>query len=431
MRWLSAVILAGSAAVWSLGGELDRPLKIRFRLQDSVVISGEMTSWDEEGFDGSFGRRLWIDLQAEDVWKIRRDLIDRKDASAWISIGRILLQTKGGDDLAERAFKQAQQISPDAAEAIAQARADAASDIRKRRDAGRTATDSRLRSGSPEEEVWPGGPWPVLSPEEQIKAKASVKSDVESWLTALSLNPEPVESDYFVIYSEQDRGDSVALGTRLDAAYRKIVTLLGADPEKNVFWGKAAVLVVKDPDKYRVLEATAFNQLVTSDTIGLAQYVGPKVFLSFRIHDDPLEFQDALIRELAHGILHRHISAVRLPPWANEGFATFAAATCSKHSLVDADRRAPALAYLRSHQSLPQLLQRAYDDENWKGPDDSTINVGYLVVNLMIREQPMQFGSWVAAVKNGKDWLKAIEEDFHTNVNQFVDVVLRHYRVND
>jgi hypothetical protein len=430
-----AVILAAAILLLSLKSAIadtvDPPVAAKFRLADGVVIQGKLNAWDDEGFDGTFGRRLWIDLKADDVFKLRRELIDRKAAKNWIDLGRCLLQIKDGATLAERAFKQALKLDPDAAPAILAAREAATDASRRRQQADQQAASSRLRINTPEAEYWPADPWPVLSEKEQADARLALKADAAAWLTTIGLAIEPIESDYFLIFSEQTREDAARLGQQLDAAYRRAAPFLANDPEKNIFWGKAVVLLLKDPEKHRLLEATAFNQLISTRTIGICHCLGPKVILSFRMHDDPLVFTDSLMHEMTHGILHRHRSPLRLPPWANEGFAEYIATNVFKNSLVDANRRKPALAFLRSGASLPDLLSITYETPDWIGKDESTINVGYLVVNLMIREQPQRFAAWIGAVKSGKEWLKAIEEDFGSPRTQFLDAIRRHYRVND
>lgn len=430
-----SVILAGLLLALSLKSAsadvVDPPVSARFRLADGVVIQGKLSAWDDDGFDGTFGRRLWIDLKADDVFKLRRELFNPDDAPHWILLGRCLLQIKDGADLAERAFKQALKIDPESESAIIAARDAAAEAVRRRSDADSAAASSRLRSAAPESLTWSADPWPALTEQEAAEARRALRADAEGWLNTLGLTIEPIESDYFLIYADAPREQAATLGQQLDAGYRRAAPYLGLDPEKNIFWGKALVLLISDPEKHRLLEATAFNQLVSSRTIGLCHCLGPKVILSFRVHDDPLVFGDTLMHEMAHGLLHRHRSPRRLPPWANEGFAEFVASKAVRSSLVDANRRKPALAVLRSGNSLADILSLTYEKPEWAGPEESTIGVGYLVVNLMIREQPVRFAAWVSAVKSGKEWITAIEEDFGASRNQFLDAIRRHYRVND
>jgi len=58
-------------------------------------------------------------------------------------------------------------------------------------------------------------------------------------------------------------------------------------------------------------------------------------------------------------------------------------------------------------------------------------NIGYLMVELMIRDRPQAFGAWVNAIKDGKDWEEALVEDFGVSRAQLVETFVRFYRVND
>jgi hypothetical protein len=60
-----------------------------------------------------------------------------------------------------------------------------------------------------------------------------------------------------------------------------------------------------------------------------------------------------------------------------------------------------------------------YRDGSWPGPNAIGYAVGYVIVELMIRQQPDRFGAWLRAIKGGKDWEAALVEDFGYTVDQF------------
>jgi len=70
-------------------------------------------------------------------------------------------------------------------------------------------------------------------------------------------------------------------------------------------------------------------------------------------------------------------------------------------------------------------------DGSWPGKNRIGYPVGYLLVELMIREQRQKFGAWVDAIKDGKHWEVALEEDFGTTRARLVDTFIRYYRVNN
>ena len=131
MNMLAYAILA-VVMTWGAVGigprqDVDPPRRVRFQLADGVRVSGSLTSWDAEGFDGSFGRRLWVELTPDDVWRLHVAIMDPADTEHWINLGRVLLIMDGGQQAAERAFRRAMRIDPEGATpAIEEARKSAA-----------------------------------------------------------------------------------------------------------------------------------------------------------------------------------------------------------------------------------------------------------------------------------------------------------------
>src|SRR5262245_65345834 len=72
-------------------GPLKEPLKVHVQLADGARIGGDMTTWDNDTFDGSFGRRMWIDLKPDDVWDLYRRVMEQKSADQWVNLGRLFL----------------------------------------------------------------------------------------------------------------------------------------------------------------------------------------------------------------------------------------------------------------------------------------------------------------------------------------------------
>ena len=98
---LAVLTLAGLVALASAGPQEvppDSPRPVRFRLADGVQIAGELESWDDEGLDGSFGRRRWVDLMVRDAWTLRRRLMNRESAGQWVALAKrdVVGQTLGG-----------------------------------------------------------------------------------------------------------------------------------------------------------------------------------------------------------------------------------------------------------------------------------------------------------------------------------------------
>jgi hypothetical protein len=409
-------------------GPPSEPRHVRFRLADGVQVSGELTLWDAEGFDGSFGRRLWIELMPGDAWRLYLAVMDQKDAHQWVDLGRVLLVAEDGDVWAERAFRRALRLDASTLDEIRAAR-DAAHDAwRKREQLDRTIEDQRLRTRTPEAGSFPTDPWPILSPAEQQAAVLTMEADAEQLLRPAGVQLKPVRTDRFLVYGDVRPLDVARLATRLEAISARLAGFLDVDADWSPFWGKAVAFYFRDHDRFRMVEADSFDQLVPARAEGICHPIGPKVFLCFRAVDDGAVPARSIAHELVHGYMHRYRTPRRLPLWANEGLADFVAAQVTDSPVMD-ERRERALGFIRRGDDVAALLDRSYDD----GPDPDAITaaVGTLLVELMIDQRPPAFGPWVDAVKYGKDWEQALAEDYGVPRAQLVETFVQFYRVND
>jgi hypothetical protein len=420
---------------------------VSFQLIDGIRVTGELRDWNDEGIDGSFGRRRWSEIRYRDVWRLLRRLSADGPADAWIDAGRTLLivalDQPDAAPYAERAFRQALAVAgavaPEQEEterarlelAIADARGEV-EDVRMLRlEADRLAAAERLTTVSPEAGTWAPNAWPVLTAPQQEAATDVMRTDAAGILEAAGLALEPIETDYFLFYSEMSRRESVRWASELDLMYKRLAEKFALAPGANIFWGKAVIFVFNDRDRYRLVEAEAFGHLAPDWADGFCHPMGPKVFVSFYRQPNDERFAAVLVHETVHGFLHRYRNPRRLPTWANEGFADYLAAVIFRNSPVDPTRRRIGVRFVRNGGSVDSILSMSYRDGSWPGPDNVGYGVGYLLVELMMRERPGAFAQWVNAIKDGKDWELALKEDFGVGRERLVETFKAYYRVND
>jgi hypothetical protein len=416
------------------------PIRVRFRLADGVQVTGELTAWDDRGIDGSFGRRAWTAIDHRDVWALYLRVADRASSATWVELGRILLvvaiDQPNAERHAERAFARATQAAKEAgttdavAADIAAAREEAADERAARERAAREREAERLRTTTPEATAWGASPWPPLSDDDQAAAVATMRADAARMLEEAGLQLAPVETDYFLFYSDMPRAQARRWVGELDAMYARLLEKFDMQKGTNVFWGKAVIFVFNDRDRFELVEARAFGQLVPEWAHGMCHPIGPKVFVSFYRQPDDAAFAIVLVHETVHGFMHRFRTPRRLPTWANEGFADYVASILFRGSPVDSERRRQGLRWVRAGGDVNSVLSMEYDG-SWPGPGGIGYSVGYLLVELMIRERPRAFGQWVHAIKDGKEWEKALIEEFGATRDQLVEIFTRFYLVND
>jgi len=428
-------------AVMSLpaaAGELPKPLPVRFQLADGVRVTGTMSAWDADGFDGTFGRRLWVELVADDVWKLYRLVIDPAEAGQWVNLGRVLLQTADGVSWAERAFRRAVDLDSSVAPGIDAARREAAEVARVARERAEAIAAERLKTGTPEADAWPADPWPTLTADEQDAATEVLKTDAGEMLGRAGLLIEPIETPDFLVYGDIERLEAARWAIRLDAVAARLRRLMRLAEDRPIFWGKAVVFIFGDQDRFRLLEVESFGQLVSRQRVGICHLEGPKVFMNFFRAEDQELFFTNLVHELVHGFMHRYHTPRRLPAWANEGLAEYVAAAVvgerSLESTIHEARRRQGLSFIRSGAPVEAVLDLAYNGDpagTWPGPGGIGEAVSPLLIELMIGQQPQRFVGWVQAVKAGKEWEVALAEEFGVPRARLLDTFVRYYKVND
>jgi hypothetical protein len=400
-------------------------------MADGVRVRGELTTFDREGIDGSFGRREWTELHREDISRLHLRLMDQNAAATWINLGRILLLAEGGEKEAERAFARATRLDEHCEAAIIAAREYAAEAIRVRRELEAAIAREQLRTGNPEDGPWQAQPWPALDEAQQKSSLLAMKAESQKILQRAGMEIEPIETEFFLFYSDMDRRETAKWALELDKMYRRLANTFNRSPAENIFWGKAAIFVFKERSRFELVEADSFGQLAPRWSAGFCHSRGPQVFVSFFRQPEDLDFAAILVHESVHGFLHRYRSPQRLPAWANEGFADYVAATLFERSPVDSLRRPLALKFIRSGGDVSAILDLTYASDSWPGPESIGYAVGYLLVELMIRDRPRAFGAWVDAIKDGKQWEQALVEDFGTDRQRLVETFVRYYMVND
>ena len=425
MTFFQRAILA--ASVLFVVQPLDEPRFVRFELTVGGKVVGEMTAWDLDGFEGAFGRHSWSELVTRDVWRIYVAVMDQSDACQWVDLGGLLLAISGGESWAERAFRRAVRLEPSTASRIDIVRAEALQEQTRRNELGRTAEEHRLHARSPEARDWPAQPWPPMGPGERDAAIAEMKSDGTQILRQGGLQVAPLETDHFLVYADLPSIDVARLANRLESVYEIMDELFGADVTGNRFWGKAVVLYFTDSDRFRLVEAESFDQLVGRDVLGICQPVGAKVFISLTGDVASDAFRAAVARAVAHGFMHRFRSPKRLPVWANQGLAEYVASRAAPGAADAERRRGEALVYIRNGGDLAAVFDAGWSDA-W--PPAGTA-VGGLMTALMINQQPERFRRWVIAVKQGTDWTKALADSYGVPFAPLVDTFTQYYRVND
>ncbi|MDZ4828711.1 MAG: hypothetical protein SGJ09_00755 [Phycisphaerae bacterium] len=442
-----AVLFAAAAAVFGADTVvLEKPQPTRAMLADGRVVGGAIARWDDDGFDGPIGRFAWADLKPLEAYRIRRRLIDEREAtppprdpseSSQPSPTRrtrlLELATWAWSidepELAARALRDAKATGAGADE-LELTKVAGAEKKTARVEKAASAAREKLRSTSPESDVFSPDLWPP--PDADRAAHVDVmRKDATAKLAAAGRECTAIEGKHAVVYSDLGAEDASNRAVLIDEFVASCLGKLGVGKEELPFWGKLVVIVADGDDRFRLIEASGFRQKTSETDAGFAHYDGPKAFVVAKGQADVTSTTIAIFRGVALAVLHRHVSATRLPPWANEGLADWLVASYPKGKQLDELLRKPGLAFFREGGSIEKVFDLTYEAGSWPGPRNVGRPVGFLMVGYMIEREPQRFQRFLGAVKRGKPWREALESDFGAKPNLLLDAARRYYRTND
>ena len=406
-------------------GTVATPLALRVRTVDGTRVDGSITSWDADGCEGSFGRVAWADLPAVEVNRTLRRILDLSDPRQMVLLGRALLSAEDGQSMGDSTLRQAVQKDGGLRQAADEARAQG---VELRRMAG----ERRVRAALPRAIEGSGvEPWPVATDATRADALAESKAEAERALREVNARWTPVESEYWVIYADLTRGDAQELGRRMDNMYRKVAEMFALPKGLNLFHGKGVCIVSADEDRFRAIEQAAFGLMPPPGCVGLCHMIGPRVIVNAWRSPDDDAFMATLVHEATHGVMHRYGTPVKLPLWAEEGFAEYVAAHSFDSSPVDAGRRRQWERFVASGGDTLPYFHTDGHDGLWPGPGAVGYSIGYLTVSLMIEQKGAAFGEWVKDVKAGMPWEEALKRRFGTDVPALARTVESWHRPAD
>jgi hypothetical protein len=414
---------------------VDPPLPATFRLTDGIRISGNLTAWDEQGIDGTFGQRPWSALQRDDLYRLFRRVMDRQDAGQWLTLGELMLQGDGRDKRGEDALRQAVRLDATLTERAETIRRETAKRLMAPAATEEAGAATALNSLSPELGPWTAERWPVLTPPELARGTAELKAELERLLaesaTAADKPIENVETAGFVLYGDLSRQKLAEWSWQLEQAEQTLTKLLGVNKSVSPTAGKIVMVALTNRDRFDRIEREAFRQLVPSGQHGITHYRGPNAVVMLHVTDDSIATTDTLLRKAALAELHRYRSAARMPAWAAEGIAAFVAGDTVPDADPARDRLRAGRDFIRKDGNLAAALEVGYDHPTWATNEPTITAVGLLIIELMKRERPERFVAWVNAIKDGTPWLEALKTNFGASRDQLLSTVVAYYRVND
>ena len=291
----------------------DRVIQLTLPL-DSGQVTGTVTSYSKLTFTltseaGERHRILWNAIPANKVDQYWRYLEEpESDAKGLFELGDILIRHTQGEKLAELAFNQALKLDASLNELIEQSKA------------GRDPDGTPRYIGTADPAMWG-----ELSEQAMQQGVASLRGFAERTQRVLEMELKLYESDRFIVVTDlgPDAAREASLG--LVQSYRAVATLLGDDPDANIFVGKCLVVLFKKRVDYIRFQ----DQLHKTDargTGGLCHGFGNgHVHIAAYQRSNERQTRHILAHEMVHAYLHRYQTPQPLDDWVNEGLAEYIA----------------------------------------------------------------------------------------------------------
>jgi hypothetical protein len=444
LSW-GVVLPTGSAR----GEAVDPPVKVLFTPEGGQRQMGWLTGFDGAGFDfrdtqDQTARFTWSQLPADRVVWIHERVLDADDAESWFNLAARMYGRADGDRAGADAARRALRAEPALAEKLDRLRDGESVPYHDppppEDDPGDTQTEA-----PPDPDGPPGGHgggaqgpiqsgdiqaqfWGELSDEVMRASVEQLKDEAEQAHRTLGLPMSLYEDENFLIYSDLKPAEARRWFGLLGDMYARLLEMFSLPPDRHVFRGKCIIYIFQyEADYHRYWQAIhGFN---SRGSAGLCLSKGDGfVIASFFRQRDTLNFAHVLVHETVHGFVHRYRSYPFIPSWINEGIAEYIA-----HALVDNAGYGQS-AWSRQTPDARNVLQRAgglrgmLDAQpiaGWQYP------VAHELVTFMIRQSPKRFQAFIDAIKDGKSWEAALEQDYGLTRFQLVDAFGNSIRIRD
>lgn len=420
-----AVLTFSTAATAQQREELERPVPVQLQHEGST-LRGQVIAWDDEGLE----LRHSDDQSVELSW---RELGSRQTAAVH---GRVFGAT-GGAAAADQLTlaRRLSRIDDTHAERLMQQalRRTVAQDpsLREKAEALIAEREQWLETGDEPDadDEEPTTPerlrWPELTEEEHAEAIAEHRAFAEETAEKLQVRLRLFESDYFLFCTDMEPREAEQWYRLLDRMYRLLMDEFGVPRDRNIWRGKALVLAFNERDDYHAFYRDMHGRDDAEGTAGRCHYLpsGSVYVTLYRHSDDRRRVAGTLVHEAAHGFAYRYRSRAHIPSWLSEGIAEWAKYTLLPELKVENDVTADTREKLRQRGSVEGMFD-ADPIEFWQ------YDVAYTLTQFMLDQKPAAFVDFFHAIKDGKDWEPALEEDYGVTVDQLLLGLSRSLRLD-
>lgn len=426
LLWSIACAVALALASSGVADEvaLDKPLKVSISRKDRTPLAGMLVAYDENRFrikapNGAVTEVTWDELDARNIFLLhKRAFGDTATAEQWFELGE-RLSGDADSKWSDLAFEAALKLDASLVDRIKEAKTarkqaappqPAAAKAKDDADADPTAAEDKF--------------WGRLTEEQSEAAIAELKAFAEEARKTIGMRElRAYESKYFLFCTDLDAKEAAQWYGLLDKMYDRLLAMFAIPKATNIWHGKALVFVFKDRSDFVSYEATVEEYQAAPSVAGLCHQVGPIVRIAFYRQPDEMEFAQVLVHESSHGFIHRYRSPEHIPSWVNEGLAEWIAYDLVPRSKPESYRIDAMKQRLNDRGDTGGMFE-AGKIEPWQ------YDLAYTLTDFMIRQNRRGYIKFFNALKGGKAWDKALEEDYGAPVERLVAAYGQSLRLN-
>ena len=430
---------------------LDPPRPMFINLADGGRLAGHVTAFDEVGLrvepkDGEPRSLNWDAIAPGEINRVYRRLLTAVDdrPAALVELAVVLRDIDDADSrLAELALRQAVRLDPDYEDQANAVRK--GERARRRPEPPRDSGDGSSPTGPPGEEsaAPPGvagedgedhGPrisgqanaeyWGVLSDEVMQASVEDRKAFMQDAQQELNHRLRLHETDYFLFYSDLHPKEAERWAGLLDKMYRRLAELFAVEDNRNIFRGKAVVVVFRRAVDYHRFQSVVHHTQSTGSA-GMCHGFGDgHVHIAFYRQDNDWLFAHILVHEAVHGFVHRYRSPIHVPSWVNEGLAEYIATQLVPQARVRQQRLKTAQEYLRHFRSFGGMFHAPHI-QGWH------YGVALDFTEYMIGQSKRRYADFVDGIKDGLTWEESLVQRYGVNVHRLIDAYERTLHMRD
>lgn len=432
--FLAAILAVGAWAAPALAEIARRELAAEIPVSVAVAAGGETRckarAWSGEVLTTDRGDFRWEELKSGAVLATLKAIVADRDAAAAADGYAIVLSLPEPGTVAKFAQEWARRQGADEA-LLKAAEAEAAALRAGREERRKKASAAGLATATPEAGSFPSAPWAALSAADADKATAESIEEARALLAKAGASANLHQTAHVALLAES--GDAVFAkeAAWLETVVEEWMKAFAAAGAPVVPQGKFVVVMMSDPDRWRVLAASAGAGDPARLGGGVTIYPTGRPLVLLAPSADPATRRLEAARGVARAVLHSSVSPVRPAPWINEGLPMVMADVAVPAARLDATARVAGVRAIRAGVRLSTVLDADYASKAWTDERPLALSLSYVFTRWLYEQVGLRVVAYAKDLKAGESDEQRFERVFGSTRARAVAKAATWFQTND